>query len=274
MDMELIVKVPGSCGEFAQGMLNNEPFLITCPINLFTVVTVSNEFSGQVGLGWKSKLMLKRTLNYLGYKKFNFGIALESELPHGKGMASSSADIAAIAKAAALALGVNLTASEIAKLATSIDPTDGIFFDGIVAMNPVNGNVLRRFNQMPEYKIAIFDFGGKINTLKFKRRSNFYLTELPAKLNLDLATTSSLANQDILHKLHLEEIIQLAKSMGALGVNVAHTGTVMGIFFDEDTRELEIESKSQIISSRFPKIKFMTTSKLISGGFNVIVNER
>ena len=272
--MKLVVKVPGSCGEFVQGMLNDEPFLITCPINLFTTVIVSDEFSDQIGLGWKSQLMLKLTLNHLGYEKFNFGIILESELPHGKGMASSSADIAAVCKAVALALGNDLTAFEIAKLTTSIEPTDGIFYNGIVAMNPLSGKFLCRFNQIPEYKIAVFDFGGKINTLEFQRRSNLYLTELPQKFDLELVTTSSLANQNILHKAHLEEIIELAKSLGALSVNVAHTGTVIGIIFDENIKDYELEKKIAIINEKFQCLNFMSTVKLINGGFNINFNER
>ena len=272
--MKLIVKVPGSCGELAQGMLDNKPFLITCPINLFTTVTISDEFKGRIKMGWKSKLMLKRTLEYFDRRKFNFGIAVESELPHSKGMASSSADIAAIAKAAALSLGNDLTAVEIANLATSIEPTDGIFYNGIVVMNPVSGKMLHRFDNVPEYKIAVFDFGSKVNTLDFQRRSNLYLKEIPSTLDLNLATTSALANQNILYKDKLQEIIQLAKSLGALGVNAAHTGTVIGIIFPEDIDLVDVELRSNIISNAFPHIKFIKAVNLISGGFNVIRNER
>ena len=272
--MKLIVRVPGSCGEFVQGTLNDSPFLITCPINLFTTVTISDKFNGQIGLGWKSKLMLKRTIEYLGIKKFNFGISLESELSHGKGMASSSADIAAVGKAVALALGEDLKTFEIAELATSIEPTDGIFYDGIVAMNPVNGKVLCRFDPVPEYKIAIFDFGGKVNTLTFPRRSNLHLMNLPTTFDVNLATTSALANQNIIHKDNLRETIQFAKSLGALGVNAAHTGTVIGIIFAEDVDFIEVERRAAIIASEFIHIKFVATAKLISGGFDVIYNER
>ena len=231
--MKITVKVPGSCGELIQGEFNAEPFLITCPIDLFTTVTISDEFNGRINLGVKSQKMLEMTLKYLGRDNFNFGIELKSDLPHGKGMASSSADIAAVAKAVALACGVELTAEEILKLAVSIEPTDGIFFNGIVAMNPVNGKILCRFNSPTNYKIAIFDFGGKIDTLNFKRQTNFYISELPANLNLEMTTASALANQKILFKPQLEEIINFSKLLGAITVNVAHTGTVIGVFFDK-----------------------------------------
>ena len=257
--MKFKIKVPGSCGEFVQGILNDEPFLITCPIDL-------------IGLGWKAKEMLKRTLKYLGREKMNFGIKLESELPHGKGMASSSADIAAVAKAVSFALREKLRAGEIAKLATSIEPTDGIFYNGIVAMNPVSGKVFHKFDFVPKYKIAVFDFGNKVNTLEFERRSNLHLANLPL-LNsfqniFDFVEISALANQKILYKDKLREIIHFARSLGALGVNIAHTGTVIGVFFDEDF--FDVEACALKIEKNFPHIKFLMTTNLIDGGFKII----
>ena len=267
--MRFEVKVPGSCGELVQGMLNDEPFLITFPINLFTTVTVSDEFIGSTGLDWKAQAMLVKTLEYLNYKDFDFGITLESELLIGKGMASSSADIAAVGKATALALGTDLTAEEIATLATSIEPTDGVFYDGIVAMNPLTGHVLSVLKPLPEYKILIFDFGGKVDTLDFKRQSNLNLKELPVHINLNMATTSALANQSILHKPELEDIIHYIKSLGALGVSIAHTGTVMGIIFAENASKTYLERCLSTITQRFAHIKFLAAVKLISGGFYV-----
>ena len=267
--MEFIVKVPGSCGELVQGMISDEPFLITCPIDLYTTVTVSDEFVGHFGLGWKSEAMLEKTLRYFSCNQFNFGIKLESELPHGKGMASSSADIAAVGKAVSLALNVEITAQEIAALATTIEPTDGIFYNGIVAMNPVTGKLLSNSFAIPEYNILIFDFGSQINTLEFKRRSNFFLNELPVTLDMNLVTASALANQSILYKSGLEEIVEFSKSLGALRVNVAHTGTVIGIIFNEYMESGKIDEYSKVITDKFPQISFMTKTKIISGGFKV-----
>lgn len=267
--MRFTVKVPGSCGELVQGTLDGEPFLITCPINLFTSVTVSDEFSEQVGLGWKAKTMLSKVLEYLGCNAFNFGIALESELPIGKGMASSSADIAAVGKAAALALGNDLTAEEIATLAASIEPTDGVFYDGIVAMNPLTGQVLSKLNLRSGYKIVIFDFGGEVDTLDFKRQSNFNLAKLPNTFDLEMATQSALANQKILCKPQLEDIIHFTKSMGALGVTNAHTGTVIGVVFAEDTDQSHIENFSSALTRKFTHITFLDAVKQISGGFYI-----
>ncbi len=262
--MTLKIKVCGSCGEFVQGFFNGAPILITCPIEKFSTVEISEEFSGIEGLGEKSLLMLQKTLELFEIKNFDCGIKLTSELPRGKGMASSSADLAAVAKAVALFFGKNISAEEIAKLATSIEPTDGIFFSGVVAMNPVTGELLKKISLPEKFIVAIFDYGGEVDTLKFNKRSNFQIAALVNTLNFELVEKSALANQEILYKKNLREIMTFAKSLGAVTVNVAHSGTVTGIFFHNDDKN--IDTKILEIARRFDFIKFLTKTKLIDGG--------
>ena len=253
--MKLTVKVCGSCGEFVQGFFHGSPMLITCPIEKFSTVTISDEFCGVEGLGEKSLLMLK---------KFNlpksFGIKLESELPRGKGMASSSADLAAVAKAVALFLRQDISAEKIVKISASIEPTDGIFFSGVVAMNPVTGEFIKNISVAEKYAIAIFDYGGEVDTVKFNRRSNFQIPALDDVLNFEMVEKSALANQEILYKKFLAEIISYSKSIGAVTVNVAHSGTVIGIFFHND--DLNVDKKISEIARRFDFIKFLMKTLL------------
>lgn len=262
--MTLKVKVCGSCGEFVQGFFHGAPMLITCPIEKFSTVEISDEFSGVENLGEKSLSMLKKTLELFEIKNFHCGIKLISELPRGKGMASSSADLAAVAKAVALFFGKNISAEKIAALATSIEPTDGIFFSGVVAMNPVTGELLKNISVPKNLTVAIFDYGGEVDTLKFNRRSNFQIAALDDFLNFELVEKSALANQQILYKKNLREIISFAKNLGAVTVNVAHSGTVTGIFFRSEDKD--IDSKISEIARRFDFVKFLTKTNLIDGG--------
>ena len=128
--MEIEIKVPGSCGELVQGTKNGVPFLVTCPINLFTTITVSKGAGRRQGFGVKSHTALQRILHYLGETDFPYDMILTSELPIGKGMASSSADIAAVCFAVAVTLERSLTAAEVSRIAAGIEPTDGVFFSG------------------------------------------------------------------------------------------------------------------------------------------------
>ena len=263
--MRLKVKVPGSCGELVQGIYHGEPILITCPINKFSTCEVSDDFFEIEGLGEKSLQMLEKMLDFLQVER-NFGIKLTSELPKAKGMASSSADLAAVATAVARFCGVRLlSSSKIAELAAQIEPTDGVFYSGIAAMNPITGEYIKMSGGLGQFTIAIFDYGGEIETLKFNKRSDFEIEELTYPLSFDLVEKSALANQKILYKPHLEDIINYAKNnAGEAGENVAHSGTVIGIFFHK--KSSHIDKRIKEIQKRFDFIKFLTKTKFIGGG--------
>ncbi len=76
---------------------------------------------------------------------------------------------------------------------------------------------------------------------------------------------SSLANESIHKKEGLEKIIEISKNYGAYGVNVAHSGTVVGILIDksmDDTRLIEL-LRNVGLDSVYKK---MYTSNIIDGG--------
>ena len=54
------------------------------------------------------------------------------------------------------------------------------------------------------------------------------------KLIGEACTLSSLANENIHKKPYLNEIIEISESMNAYGVNIAHSGTVIGILIDKN----------------------------------------
>ena len=263
--MKFEIKVPGSCGELVQGFYHGEPILITCPIEKFSSAVATDEFFCAKNLGEKSLLMLEKVLRFFKSTDFNFGVYLSSELPHGKGMSSSSADLSAVAKVVSLALKKNLTAEKISELAAEIEPTDGVFFDGVVAMNPVTGKFIKQIFLPEKYFIAVFDYGGEVDTVKFNRRGDFQIEFLDENLNFELVKKSALANQKILFKPNLNAIINFAEELGAVTVNIAHSGTVIGIFFHAD--DLSIKEKILAIQKKFECIKFLTLTKLTHGGF-------
>lgn len=133
--MIIKVLVPGSCGELAQGWRDGQPFMITCPIGLYSKALVTDKTSAKTGMGKKAHMALKTTTSYMGCESFPLGLSLESQLPTGKGMAASTADIVAVIQAVATAIDEELEPEEIAEIAAGIEPTDGIFYPGIVQMN-------------------------------------------------------------------------------------------------------------------------------------------
>ena len=281
--MELTVKVPGSCGELVQGTHGGTPYLVTCPINLYTRVTITDKHCNVSGLGVKSQAALKRTLHYLGKNDFNFGITLSSELPIGKGMASSSADIAAVCFAVAAAYGVELTAPEVSRIAAGIEPTDGVFFENIIQINHMTGECLDTMDDFPRLKIAVFDAGGAVDTVTFHQRTDLDELSIKNEQRTDAAmelirsscspeawakaaTESALANQSILPKKDLPELIDSSLKRGALGVNVAHSGTVIGVLFSPETTQEHIDEIANRLAAQFSHLRYCETVILTSGG--------
>lgn len=284
------VKVPGSCGELVQGTKEGVPFLVTCPINLYTTVTVTEGTGLRCGFGAKSHAALRRVLAYLGEAVFPSDMTLVSELPIGKGMASSSADIAAVAFAAALTLGKSLTAAEVSRIAAGIEPTDGVFFPGIVRLNHMTGECQAMLGDFPPLKIAVFDTGGAINTVEFHRRGDLARlsreNEAQTMAALDLlsgskepeaiaeaATKSALANQTILPKRDLSAIIETARNLGALGVNAAHSGTILGVLFPPEIDDKCLEQQAFRLADHHPHLKYLQGVTLISGGYCYVQRE-
>lgn len=258
--MRITVKMRGTCGELAQGFYCGEPILITCPIEKFSTATVSDEFTGVEGLGSKSRAMLDKVLKLFGAEDFKLGVRLTSELPRGKGMASSSADMAAVAQAVALSLGKKLSPEVLGKLCTEIEPTDGIFYSGVVAMNPLTGQLVKKIRAQEQFQIAVFDYGGEVDTLKLNRRSDFQIPAIGDVIDFELTEKSAQANQSILPKRGLTELMNFAKELGAVGVNVAHSGTVAGIFFH--ATDSLVEDKISAVLRRFDFLTLLTLTNL------------
>ena len=57
--MVLEVWVPGSCGEIAQGWRDGQPFMVTCPIGLYSRALVTDSTSAKTGFGRKANIALK-----------------------------------------------------------------------------------------------------------------------------------------------------------------------------------------------------------------------
>ena len=144
------MRIPGSCGELVQGVIDDMPFLVTCPINRFARAEATIAASGMINPAkTKAQNALMKTRIKLGIEE-NIKVNLYSELLEGKGMSSSSADIAAVCYATARSCNKVIKDNEVAQIAADIEPTDGVFCQGIVKFNHINGKILNYLGtQMP-----------------------------------------------------------------------------------------------------------------------------
>lgn len=279
--------VPGSCGELVQGTRRGTNFLVACPVNWFSRVTV------RVGPSLKdvypasrikTAQAVRKMLDCYGCEDFGAVIEVESGLPVGKGMASSTADLAAGCYAVADALGIRPEPAVIARIALSIEPSDGTFLSGISLFDHVRGRLCEELGNPVPLSILALDFGGCVDTLEFNRRPDLQAlnreNEQEIERALDLvrrglsggdpvllgkgAAVSALANQRILPKPRLEELIDFTGWLGAYGVNVAHSGTVAGVLVAPG-----MERDASFICSireRFPEVEACYPLRLVGGG--------
>lgn len=290
--MQIYAKVPGSCGELLQGWIDGHNLLVTCPINVYSKVSVLPLEEKIPPLGKKAAQAASLVLNHLKIKQLNYKLKLESSLPQGKGMASSSADIAAVCQAIAAVFGPPLSADEIADLALKIEPTDGIFYNGIMLFDHITGRIRINLGEPPPIVILIFDIGGAIDTVAFNTRQdlsrlnrlkehevkkalqwirNGLMLSCPEKIGQG-ATMSAMANQSILYKPYLEEILRCVYSHDGIGITVAHSGTVIGLLFDKN-RMTGMRFCLEQMNKDFPEIRYIRTANLISGGVEVVKHD-
>lgn len=282
------VAVPGACGELVQGTLDGEqPFLISCPIDRFSVAEV--ELASEGG-DWscppdtpKSVAALRAALAHLGRPEVGGRLRIRSDLPRAKGMASSTADIAATVYALAEALEREIAPREVARIAVGVEPSDSLMFPGLALFDHRGGRVYEDLGPAPSLEVVVLDFGGTVDTLAYNRR---YRADLLRKMVVEHqealaavkeglrrgnladigygATLSARAHQRILYKPQLETVIALARDVGALGVNVAHSGTVIGLLLDP--AQADGPATVAYLTTHLPDLESISLHRMVGGG--------
>ena len=278
---------PASCGEFVQGVLDNEEYLSSYAINLFSVATLE-EGKEVIHTGPRKS----RRAMELVFEKFNIPVEeskkislnINSQIPVGKGMASSTADIGATIKATLSMLGKSLTGEEISKLAVKIEATDSLLLNRHSIFNPLTADIKKYMGGIDNAKVVILEPDDILDTKSIRMTPNYRMYKMQnkeiikesfslldeglARNNLSLVgkacTYSSLANENIHKKPFLKEIIEISDKFGCYGVNIAHSGTVIGILMDKEMDDKRVIKylRDIEISKYYKKIY---TSDIIDG---------
>ncbi len=281
------VRAPGVCGELAQGVIEGIHFLVTCPVDFYSRVKVDIYPDGP-GVEApqdceKAAAAVRRTLFHLKNAKVRAKLSINNPIPRGKGMASSSADLAAAIAATGLALGEEISPYQIAQIALSIEPTDGIMIPGVALFDHRAGIIRESLGPPPPMEIVALDLGGTVDTVQFNMVDRFQrwqsvdeqtgealrllrrgIEEQDPALVGQGASISAEASQTVLAKPRLAEVKEFAESVGAVGVNVGHSGTIMGVLLD--ARERRGKSTYHKALSAFPDAESVYHFRLLGGG--------
>ena len=281
------VRAPGVCGELAQGVIGGNHFLVTCPVDFYSRVKV-DLYAGKHGIDApegceKTGAAVRRTLVQLKNAKVRARLTINNPIPRGKGMASSSADLTAAIAATGLALGRELSSEEIAQIALSIEPTDGVMIPGVALFDHRAGTLHESLGPPPPMEIVAIDMGGTVDTVQFNMVDRFQrwravdvqTTEALRLLRQGIseqdpvlvgrgATISADASQLGLSKPRLSEVKEFAESVDAVGINVGQSGTLMGVLLD--ARKKRGASTYHRAKETFPDAQEVYHFRLIGGG--------
>lgn len=276
--------VPATCGELVQGTLDGIPCLVSCPIDVYSVAMVRLDQRAY----WhvpaeraKSVAALQAGLRHLGWSGGG-ALHLVSPLPVGRGYGTSTADLGATLYALGNACGHAFTPPEVARLAVSIEPSDSTLFPGLTLFAHRGGEFYETLADAPPLWVLVLDPGGEVDTVAFNRcdhravlrrlarehRRAFDMVRRSLKegeweMLGEAASLSSRLHQAILPNPWLDDVLRLAKSVRALGVCRAHSGTLLGLLLDAE--RTDVAAVTGYVARRFPSLA-VHARHLVGGG--------
>lgn len=168
---------PASCGELLQGWILGGEKLISCPINWYSRVSVT---PGKPGRNERPRMrqMLRQVLVHFGEPPLlaeRICIEFESTIPVAKGLASSTADIAATAIATARLLGQSLSDRALARLCVALEPTDSTIFKDLTLFDHQTAQTQLPFSWLPDIDIVLLESSQTLVTAEFHQRNRYSL---------------------------------------------------------------------------------------------------
>lgn len=235
---------------------------------------------------WKTKARraAELTLDYIG-RPLGGHLVISSNIPPSWGFGSSTSDVTAATRAVANAFGMELTSKEVARLVVTAETaSDPVMFNGrAVLFAQRDAIVIEEFaGAMPALEVLGFNTDPKgVDTLAFPParyswweieafrplvgliRRAIHLQE-PGLIG-QAASASAQINQRFLPKPRFDRLERLVDRVGALGQQVAHSGTLVGLLFNPSDVLLEdriSEARELLAEMGFePTWRFCTESK-------------
>lgn len=247
-------QAPGTCGELIHGAIDGRDFLVNCPIDRFALATVGD--ADDDGLQVRGAGQWPKAIAAISALATSRGVTLRETLeiggsiPRGRGMASSTADISAALSAFCRHRGLTLDSAAFGALVASIEPSDCVHYRGIAEVDHLTGKLHALWPAPRRLRVLVVDGGGAVGPVAVDRERaraihaehrdtvQRFLSRMRCGLMLgtlapvgEAATLSARLSQHIAPRPAFEPLAQLAASVGALGVNCAHRGSVLGVLY-------------------------------------------
>lgn len=284
----------GHHGELVQGQFTTETGqtqrgLLTLPCPMAASRAVYEAVTGE-GLSIepytcrKALVAAESVLERLDRQDWGGCITLKTNIPEGLGMGSSCADVLAAMRAVVDAFEADLSHLDLAKMAVQAETaSDPLMIRDAVLFAHRDGEIIEAFGpQLPPMLIVSVntDPGAVVDTIDFepanytpamisdfdalRDRLRWGIQNRNLSVVAEAATRSAYINQAFLPKPRFEELHDIARRLGALGVQVAHSGTVAGLIFDVMA---DIAADPALIAAHLEAEGFAPSATFTVGGY-------
>jgi uncharacterized protein involved in propanediol utilization len=265
-------------GEILQGIFSGvdncwHRGLVTLPCKLFKTEAIYVPNSKQTitltpSLKLKARKAAELTLADCGVVGLGGHLTLHSNISEGLGLGSSTSDVVATIQAVADAFGKSLIPKDIAKIAVKAEITsDSIMFDNrAILFAQREGIIIEDFcYPLPALECLGFNTatsGISVDTVTFKPAEydwreietfevlrgliKYAVCNQNPRLIGQVASASARINQRYLPTPAFKRLEQIVKTVEALGLAVAHSGTVASLLFDPQ----DATTRSRILQSQ------------------------
>lgn len=182
--MDASARCSASCGELIKGWIGDGEKIISCPVDWYSEVSV-HYTDVKAYERPNMRKALQATLDYLQVDDElgdKLQITLRSNIPVAKGMASSTADIAATITATARWLGASLSQQELVNLCLKLEPTDSTIFSTLTLFDHIKGDFQQALNNPPKLDILILEPEQTLTTAEYHCRDHRPLLRASAAL--------------------------------------------------------------------------------------------
>lgn len=279
-------RATGHHGELIQGVFddaygNDIPALVTLPCRLFAseawIGSISPAKSTEVSVHPPNKVKAAKTLENLIERCLTTGwkmhLVITSNIPVGRGMGSSTADAIATSKAFCEGFGIHYNPNIIAEVAVASESASDstMYEEAICLFAQRQGRILEVIGtDLPSMTIFGFDSapdGPGVDTLSLKPQGysesekatfkalrgalKYAISQGDARLLGRVATCSSLVNEGRNPTPQFADISTIKRRTGAVGLQVAHSGTVVGLMYEgQGSQTLErIDKAKRLLNS-------------------------
>ena len=254
-----LAQCPASCGEIIQGWILGSEKLVSCPVDWYSEVEVT------AGTPVPAERPLVRAMVKQVLAHWQLPAALSDEIridcrstiPVAKGMASSTADIAATAVATSRHLGFTLDDVTLSQLCVALEPTDSTVFRSLTLFDHNTAQTRISCERVPTLDVLLLESPLTLRTEDYHRLprraalmanadaldsawrkvQRACLTNDPALLG-EAASQSAMASQTLLPKPGFNSLMGIVEQCDLYGLNVAHSGSVVGLFLDRERHDL------------------------------------